>query len=143
VGTNLHFSAHVISIATELLRKSFSVPPEVEEIPPFIAVHIRRNDFKGWCGGLSPEICLAPLSAYTRRVEEVKAALLKSHPKLQGKVNGKEIKVLVMTDEPHHTVAWSQLPPGTSEAWWAETYELGWSSIRHDIEKTAEKYGLW
>jgi hypothetical protein len=52
------------------------------------------------------------------------------------------IRVIVMTDEPHTTTD-KELPEGTSEKWWKEVDEQGWVSIRHDLEKTAEKYGDW
>jgi len=157
VGAHLHFSQNVLSIAIPLLRKTLSLPAPpsdsssgnlegstIGEFPPYISVHIRRNDFTVWCGDVTRDDCLAPLSAYIRRVDEVRGEVLASNPALRKRVEAgeEELKVIVMTDEPHTTTD-EELAPGTSEKWWAEIEKLGWKSVRHDIEGTAEEYGLW
>jgi hypothetical protein len=143
IGTNLRFTPQILSISNELLRKYLGVAEEAEKIPPFISVHIRRTDFKGWCANTPREECLAPLAAYVKRVQEVKTELMKTHPDLRGVERLEDIKVILLTDEPRITAEWLHLPPGTSEAWWVEADTLGWISIRHDLEKTSEKYGQW
>jgi len=146
IGTHLHFSTRILELSTSYLLKTFSLSPS-EDLPPFISIHIRRNDFTVWCGDVVKDDCLAPLSAYIRRVEEVKPGLLEAKPELMKNAgNGRraeDIKVVVFTDEPHITSQNSGDPPGTSEAWWKAIDDLGWKSIRHDLEQTEEKYGAW
>ena len=58
----------------------------------YIGIHIRRNDFVGWCRDVPREECFAPLSAYARRVEEIRQELLQD--------KGIDVsRVLVMSDE--------------------------------------------
>ncbi len=42
----------------------------------FVAVHIRREDFGGWCHDVPVDECLAPPSAYRVRVREIQEELL-------------------------------------------------------------------
>ena len=37
-----------------------------------------------------------------------------------GKVNAKEIKVIVVTDHQETTQPWQEVPNGTAERWWNE-----------------------
>jgi len=50
--------------------------PRDEVIPPFIAVHMRRGDFKDWCGDMPIDVCFASPSAYRVHVKEVQDELL-------------------------------------------------------------------
>lgn len=152
VGTHLRFSPHILSITTALLRKTLGLPPidpsttstTDTPLPPLITIHIRRNDFTVWCGDHTRDDCLAPLSAYIRRVDQVTQELLKTHPTW----TKEDIKVVVMTDEPRVTPEKDagnneKLEPGTSEGWWKSVEDEGWLSIRHDDEGTVEEYGAW
>lgn len=91
-----------------------------------ITVHIRRNDFRKWCQdvGVPEDECLAPLSVYAKRLEQVKEEL-----RTQKGVSDIQ-HVLVSSDE-------------ADPEWWKEVQELGWYWIDHDAEQTEEKYGKW
>lgn len=90
-----------------------------------ITVHIRRNDFRKWCKdvGVAEDECLAPLSVYAKRLEQVQEELREKG------VEGIQ-HVLVSSDE-------------TDPAWWKEVQEMGWYWLDHEIERTEEKYGKW
>lgn len=69
--------------------------------------------------------CFAPLSAYAKRVEEIRAELrdkqgIEVHPN----------HVLVTSDE-------------RDASWWEQVKAMGWTWIDHNEEKTEEKYGRW
>jgi hypothetical protein len=149
VGKHLHWSPRVRSTAVSLLNDALHTtsPPILPStdttytpspLPPvYIAVHIRRADFDGWCGNVTREDCLGPIEAYARRVDEVRTDLLSSsRTDLPS-----EIPVLVMSDEPKTSPDYRD--PGTSEAWWKSVSELGWIHIDHDVLKTADTYGVW
>jgi len=122
VGTHAHFAPPMIQLAEGYLARHFGVQA-AEEIPPFIVVHVRRGDFTGWCGDVAVPECFAPLSAFERRVGEVRAELLARH--------GITVSRVLMTSDE------------SDAAWWAEVKALNWSWVDHDAEKTVEKYGKW
>lgn len=66
---------------------------------------------------------MAPLSAYARRVEEIKAELLKTR-------GLKVDSVFVGSDE-------------RDDAWWQEVRDLGWHFVDHKKEQTVERHGKW
>ena len=88
-----------------------------------ITLHVRRADFAVWCNDVPPEECLAPLSAYIRRVEQLKS-------QLADRGIGPIDHVLVSSDE-------------RDPVFWEQVRELGWSAIDHEKEQTEEKYGKW
>ena len=89
----------------------------------YIGIHIRRNDFVGWCRDVPREECFAPLSAYARRVEEIRQELLQD--------KGIDVsRVLVMSDE-------------KDESWWDAVREMGWKWVDHALMETEETYGKW
>jgi len=148
VGRYLHWSPRVRTLAVDLLNETLNTtsPPMTPEIdtkltpaplpPIYIAVHIRRADFDGWCGNVSREDCLAPIEAYARRVDEVMGDLRTARDDLPS-----EIPVLVMSDEPKTSPDYRD--PGTSEAWWKSVSELGWIHIDHEVLGTTDKYNIW
>jgi len=149
VGKEVHWTPRIRSMAVTLLNEALntSVPTTISSStsdgstptpPTYIAVHIRRADFDGWCGDITRADCLAPISAYARRVKEVEDDLraMHGHRRLPAK-----IPVLVMSDEPKTSPEHREA--GTSEAWWASVAELGWIHVDHDLHKTEEKYGVW
>lgn len=85
-------------------------------------MHVRREDFKGSCSpGLSIEECFAPLDAFTRRVEEVKAEVWQR--------KGIAVNhVIVTSDE-------------TDTAWWDQVAAVGWLTVDHS--QTQETHGIW
>ncbi|KAJ7053007.1 hypothetical protein C8F01DRAFT_1261182 [Mycena amicta] len=120
VGRHMRWTKKIEELAVEVTRELLGVE-EGELVPPYIAVHIRRGDFSSWCSMDSKEECYAPLSAYERRVREVRAQLLED--------TGVSIdRVIVTSDE-------------TDEQWWADVAKLGW--LRPDHTKTTEGDGAW
>ncbi|KDQ15100.1 hypothetical protein BOTBODRAFT_301821 [Botryobasidium botryosum FD-172 SS1] len=124
VGRHLHWSDKVKDLAREYLRRIFGVEGPNAEIPPFIAVHARRNDFEERCEPEVPlEECLPSISVFARRVEEVRAELLEKR--------GITVEHVLMTSDE------------TDPEWWADVQARGWYFPDHPAELTAEKYGKW
>ncbi|KAJ7260510.1 hypothetical protein B0H12DRAFT_1231781 [Mycena haematopus] len=122
VGRHMHWAPKLQAVAANYTREALGLAPDAR-IPPYIAVHIRRGDFAQKCKltGVAPHDCLAPLSAYERRVREVRAQIMED--------TGVAIeRVLVMSDE-------------TDPAWWASVRELGW--VRPEHNETVALYGPW
>ncbi|KAJ7500825.1 hypothetical protein B0H11DRAFT_1994592 [Mycena galericulata] len=122
VGQHMHFTNRVQEIGTSYIRQTLGVQVD-EPIPPYIAVHVRRGDFIIWChiaGVRAPE-CLAPLSAFARRVEEMRADILERR--------GVNVEHVVITSDEEDP--W----------WWDDVFELGW--LRPDHSQTVERYGPW
>ncbi|KAG6911162.1 hypothetical protein DXG01_003902 [Tephrocybe rancida] len=86
----------------------------------FITVHARRGDFVHQC---PDDQCLAPISAYLRRVKEIQGALFV-------KMGIKVTEVIITSDE-------------KDPAFWAEVREEGWKYIDHAAERTLELHGEW
>ncbi|TDL25263.1 hypothetical protein BD410DRAFT_717900, partial [Rickenella mellea] len=122
VGKYARWNPTLLGIAHELLRGAFELEPE-EEIPPYVAVHVRRGDFRKACHEIPVNECFAPPSAFARRVAEVQQELL-------GTKGIDARRVLVTSDE-------------TDPAWWSEIKSFGWTWVNHTTARTAETYGLW
>lgn len=124
-GSLSHWTPRMTSIAEEALRATFGLG-EGEKIPPFISIHARHGDFKQYCSstfGNEEEGCFAPLSAFAKRVDEVKDELWEK--------NGIEVeRVIVTSDE-------------RDAEWWAGVKDLGWNVVNHTTLGTEEKYGMW
>jgi len=157
IGIHLHFSRALEDIALQILQMVF--PPflsdpllyqeEENRFPPYIAVHIRRNDFEQYCpegpvGGDRSEGCFTPLSTWIQAVNSVQSDLMtKRGP------TALPLPVLIFSDEPKRTTPWFMnrfhRPAGTSEAWWAEVDKLGWISIDHQSPEidTENRWGFW
>lgn len=95
----------------------------------FIAVHIRRADFKDKCKGQDLDQCMAPLSAYERRVKQVQEELINIYGAESPQATASQ-RILVASDE-------------TDPAWWETVREKGWSFVDHEKEATSAKYGVW
>ncbi|KZS96052.1 hypothetical protein SISNIDRAFT_451729 [Sistotremastrum niveocremeum HHB9708] len=143
IGTYIHWSRSMTALATQYINIALGLPAE-GSIPPYIGVHVRRNDFLLWCWEVPRDECLAPISAYARRVDEIRQSLKK-----KGFADTDKIPVLISSDEPHVTATTSSfvdnkpLPPGTSEAWWEGVKALGWHWVDHDAMGTESKHGIW
>ncbi|KAG8904306.1 hypothetical protein FRC01_008790 [Tulasnella sp. 417] len=126
VGTNLHFTQKVEDIASQYLRRLFGLNGHNEtEIPPYISIHVRHNDFLNQCGGVRLEDCAAPLSAYVRRVKQVQddLAILHGPDSPLAKVQN----VVVTSDE-------------RDPEWWAEVRKLGWLGTKELDDEIGTKY---
>lgn len=122
VGTHTHWSPRVQTLANEYLQRHFGVK-SAAEIPPFAVVHVRRNDFEGWCGDVPVKDCFATLDDFERRVKEVIEEVRKRH--------GVSLTNVLMTSDE------------SDAKWWAGVKAKGWTWLDHDAEKTVEKYGRW
>ncbi|KAF7302714.1 hypothetical protein HMN09_00906300 [Mycena chlorophos] len=122
VGQHMRWTPYIQNLATDYLRKAFDIH-DGEDVPPYIAVHVRHNDFIHWCeeGFEEPEQCFAPLDAFARRVGEMQHEL-----RLKTGVDAQY--VVVTSDEKNAT-------------WWEGVRELGW--VRLDHSATKERLGMW
>ncbi|TFK44309.1 hypothetical protein BDQ12DRAFT_620263 [Crucibulum laeve] len=119
VGQHLKFTDPILQIATLYLRNLFNVSPG-QELPQFIAIHIRRGDLKDLCSG---EDCYQHLATYVKAVQEVREEILLKH--------GVNVdKVFVASDE-------------RSPEYWSDIKKLGWRNINHTEARTNERYGQW
>ncbi|KAF8647058.1 hypothetical protein AX16_006893 [Volvariella volvacea WC 439] len=73
VGKYARFNDKLLDLARGYLARLFGTAES--NIPPFIAVHVRRGDFMYHCRGVDIKECFAPVSAYAQRVEEVRKEL--------------------------------------------------------------------
>ncbi|KAJ7323186.1 hypothetical protein DFH08DRAFT_1029460 [Mycena albidolilacea] len=86
------------------------------------AIHIRRGDFAGWCPTTRPvDECFAPLSAYARRVEEVREELQR--------VRGIEVQCVVLARDE------------TNATWWEEIAAYRGHCVDHST--TVETHSRW
>ncbi|KAJ7282065.1 hypothetical protein C8J57DRAFT_1500714 [Mycena rebaudengoi] len=104
---------------TPYLRQTLDIGSHAA-IPDYISVHVRRGDFRYWCGDVPTQECFAPLSAYARRVDEVKAEILEHR--------GITVDHVIMTSDEQ------------DNDWWTAVHNLGWK--RTDHSKTIELYGI-
>lgn len=86
-------------------------------------MHIRRGDFAKLCKDVPIEECMPPLSAYARRVQEVKDQLLV--------VKDLAVQRVVVTSDERDPL------------WWEEVKSYGWTYFDHDKEATVAKHGKW
>ncbi|KAJ2917767.1 hypothetical protein MD484_g2673, partial [Candolleomyces efflorescens] len=111
VGRHVRFNNDLVERSERYLRRAFGLE-EGEEVPPFIAIHVRHGDFGNNC--MLPGHCLKDLQRFAKRVEKVEERLLVK----------KGIAVrhyLLMSDE-------------TDPKFWEEAYELGWRYFDHEKE---------
>ncbi|KZS95331.1 hypothetical protein SISNIDRAFT_401871, partial [Sistotremastrum niveocremeum HHB9708] len=118
VARHMHWAPPLRSLAHQFLSFILDVPYiSSDPIPPYIAIHVRRNDFKKICHSVAQEECMAPLSAYAKRVAEVREGLRE-----KGFENTSEEEL---------------------KKFWKEVDDLGWLWVDHDTWGTVEKYGMW
>ncbi|KAF5385096.1 hypothetical protein D9615_001270 [Tricholomella constricta] len=86
----------------------------------WIAIHVRRGDFKVFCGEDTTG-CYASLAVIARRVEEVKAELLQR--------KGITVDHVIMTSDERNAT------------WWEEVKGHGWYGVDHS--QTADLLGPW
>ncbi|KAG6831771.1 hypothetical protein H0H92_007923 [Tricholoma furcatifolium] len=120
IGTHIRFTDTVLELTKKYVRRALRVT--ARELPPFITVHARRGDFVHQCFDV-PSQCLAPISAYARRVKEIQGAIFV-------KFGIKVTEVLITSDE-------------TDPAFWKEVKDEGWRYIDHDAQRISEQYGEW
>ncbi|GAA5820100.1 hypothetical protein JCM11251_005481 [Rhodosporidiobolus azoricus] len=139
IGQHLHWIPEVAQVADEYLARIFGVK-RIDDVPPYISVHIRRGDFKNFKGNTA----YTPLKNYAAAVNSVRERLQdrlefplsveerEGKPALRRfKTMPAEYAVLVTSDE-----------DGESDLW-AEVDAMGWKTINHGDLKTVETYGEW
>ncbi|KAJ7821378.1 hypothetical protein B0H14DRAFT_3875937 [Mycena olivaceomarginata] len=119
VGQYLHWNPRIEGLSRDYIGQALGLPAGAA-IPPYIAIHVRRGDFKDWCHRPVDE-CFAPLSAFARRVDEVKEEL--------ARVKGIAVEHVILTSDEK------------DEGWWAEAVAYGWHRIDHST--TVATYGAW
>ncbi|KAG8925141.1 hypothetical protein FRC01_010624 [Tulasnella sp. 417] len=124
VGTEARFNPKLDELASSYLRQVFGK----DEIPLYIAVHIRRTDFKNWCKGAAIKDCFAPLSAYGERVKQVQEELRQQYGSTSPR--GRVTEVLVSSDE-------------DDLEFWKDVRGLGWKYVDYEAMETVNKHGLW
>ncbi|KAJ6605810.1 hypothetical protein B0H10DRAFT_2228867 [Mycena sp. CBHHK59/15] len=119
VGRYMYWTPKIEAIADSYVRRVLGTAP-FEPTPPYIAVHVRHGDFRGWCS-LPLEECFAPLSAIVRRVDEVQAELWQRR-------RATVEHVIVTSDE-------------QDPEWWDAVHDLGW--VGPDHTETVAVHGEW
>ncbi|TFK21604.1 hypothetical protein FA15DRAFT_597574 [Coprinopsis marcescibilis] len=120
VGKHLHWTPRIADLGDQYVRRTLGVT-DGEKTPAFIAIHIRHGDFKNVCRDIPLSDCFAPLSAVSRRVEEVKKELLDK--------KGIYVEHVIMTSDEK------------DPKWWEEVKERGWYTVDHS--QTVEQHGSW
>ncbi|KAJ7282052.1 hypothetical protein C8J57DRAFT_1560529 [Mycena rebaudengoi] len=122
VGQYMHWTSELQDIGSSYIRQALGIQ-SYEPIPPYIAVHARRGDFEIWCNmaAMPVDLCFAPLSAYVKHVENVRAEVLERE-------GIRVAHVIITSDE-------------QDEEWWKPVFALGW--LRPNHTDTVELYGPW
>lgn len=110
----------------------------------FIAVHVRRGDFKNACkDGRKNPSCDIPLSTFADHVESVREQLLQ--------IKKRRVDKVVLFSGPSLSLSsfalvFSYTHYATDEKdpnFWDEVKSRGWHRIDHDAEGTEKKYSGW
>ncbi|KAH8825674.1 hypothetical protein DL96DRAFT_1530298 [Flagelloscypha sp. PMI_526] len=120
VGQHMHWHDSLLKLTSHYLEGIIGRAPN-GELPPWIAIHVRHDDFDTYCGGRPREECFAPLPVIARRVQEVKDELLKNR--------GVAVEHVIMTSDEK------------DENWWKEVATFGWHWVEHS--KTVAEHGVW
>ncbi|KAJ7492380.1 hypothetical protein FB451DRAFT_1388779 [Mycena latifolia] len=121
VGQHMRWTARLERLGDRYIRQALGVK-EDDPIPPFVAVHVRHNDFEDWCEeSITLSECFAPLPVIARRVREVQE-------EIRERKSIEVAHVIVTSDE-------------TNRTWWREVDKLGW--LAPDHSRTQELYGNW
>jgi len=131
VASHAHWTPKMRSLAESYLMRHFSVE-RAEDIPKYIAIHVRHGDFKSMCGDRPIKDCFASLDVIAVRVAEVRDELAE-RPEFQ-KPDGTPINipVLMTSDE-------------SDPEWWEGVQDKGWTWIDHGPkgEDTSNLLGKW
>ncbi|KAG9002022.1 hypothetical protein FRB94_004172 [Tulasnella sp. JGI-2019a] len=108
VGKHLRWNARVLRVVDVSLRRLWSVPPG-QDVPKYIAIHIRHGDFGNGCNG-QKDTCYAPLSVIAEYVDRIRRQLLDASSDPAEKFD----HILLTSDE-------------KDPAFWEEVKRRGWS----------------
>ncbi|KAG8855517.1 hypothetical protein FRB96_007021 [Tulasnella sp. 330] len=125
IGSKIKWNPTLQDITVGYLKRALGAV-DVDPLPPLITIHARRGDFAQLCrADTAPEDCLAPISAYARRVKQVQDELFDR----KGILIPAE-RVVVTSDE-------------QDEEWWGEIEKNRWKRFDHKSEQTVNRYGKW
>ncbi|KAJ7230634.1 hypothetical protein GGX14DRAFT_584062 [Mycena pura] len=119
VGQHMHWTPRIQSIANQYIRRAFSLDP-TEAIPPCVAIPVQHGDWRSWCDRPVDE-CFAPLSAYARKVKDIKAEIQRS--------KGITVDRVLMTSDEKGSL------------WWDAARKRKWARLDHS--ETTKRYGAW
>ncbi|KAF8078913.1 hypothetical protein FPV67DRAFT_1663582 [Lyophyllum atratum] len=119
VGRYLYWTPTIERLANQYVRRAIGTA-EDQPTPPWIAIHVRRGDFGVFCGE-DPTGCYASLAVIARRVDEVKAELLRR--------KGISVDHVIMTSDERNIT------------WWEDVKARGWYGVDHS--QTADLLGAW
>lgn len=125
VGRHVVFNEPLVNLGKEYLRLAIHDGEDTgdeEEIPPFIAVHVRRGDFGRDCPD-RPEDCLVPLDRFVEAVQDVQRELHEKH--------GVHVPLVYATSDE------------TDPEFWAQVSGLGWRYVNHTAAQTVARLGEW
>lgn len=121
IGTHMHFIDELADRADAAVAKATGLPTG-SKAPPYIAIHVRRADFRAYCqgAGRTEAECFGRLEDYARRVGEVQQELKEKR--------GMDAGLVIMTSDE------------TDQTWWDEVKALGWHRVDHGQD---ERYDQW
>lgn len=121
VGRHVRYNQNLVGLGEGYARRAMKVEDNAQELPKFIAVHMRRGDFNNTC--TIPGHCITSVEPFVKAVESIQQ-------RLRDEKNITVSRVLAASDE-------------TSAEFWEEISSLGWHYVDHETEGTIEKYGEW
>ncbi|KAF5321848.1 hypothetical protein D9619_001468 [Psilocybe cf. subviscida] len=125
IGRNLAFTPRMQHLGKQYLLNMFGDETRDDDIAPFIALHLRRGDFRNLCPKVDGEHvdCAPEPSTYRKYVEEMQKSL-------QDERNITAMRVVLMSDE-------------QSPSFWTQVKEAGWFTVDHEKENTLAIHGEW
>jgi len=119
---HLRWTKRLQAIGDHYLKVIFNVP-EHEPVPPYIAIHARRNDFHWYCNDVPLDECYPSIPVFQRRIREIQEEVQERHGYT-----------------PRHVV---MLSDERDPAWWDSIREVGWYTTASIVQDTQEKHGGW
>jgi len=122
VVKHFRWTKRLQTITDNYLRVIFDVPGH-EPIPPYIAIHARRDDFSGYCEDIPREECFPSIPVYQRRIREIQE-------EARERLGVIPLHIVMLSDE-------------EDPAWWDSIRHAGWYTTNGIAEDAANKYGRW
>ena len=89
----------------------------------YIAIHARRNDFRGYCGDVPLDDCFPSIAVYKRRISEIQE-------EVRERLGITPTHVIMLSDE-------------RDPAWWDLIRNEGWYTTSSIVQDSSDKYGGW
>jgi len=123
VARHFRWTKRLQAISDGYLRQIFDVPDH-EPIPPYIAIHARRDDFRGYCGDVSEEDCFPSIAVYQHRIMDIQQ-------EVRERLGVIPVHVVMLSDEEE------------GSTWWDSIRAEGWYTTLDIAKDAADKYGRW